>query len=51
MLDAGDCMNDVVVPGCMFGRADSVARDPCGQWTALQPIDEAQLLATHLGCP
>ena len=50
MIDAGDCMNDTVVPGCRFGRADTVQADPCGYWE-FGKVDEAQMLATDLGCP
>jgi hypothetical protein len=50
MVNPGDCMADPVVPGCTFGRAQTVASDPCGYWQ-FGPVDEAQMLSTGLGCP
>ena len=50
VTNAGDCMADIVTPGCTFGRAQTVESDPCGLWPT-GTIDEAQLVSYGLGCP
>ena len=50
VVDAGDCMNDAgAPPGCVLGRASTVALDECGGFSGA--VDEAQWVADRLGCP